>query len=124
MTDAVTIENLTIDEVTYIVGDLSDDIQQAVRKYEEWRDRFTVAQDEVALVGAALRDLGAQIVAAVRSEEEQKTAAAVVAAEAVEKVEKVEKAETAETVKEAETVEETPKPVASDTLVVDDDATE
>ncbi len=99
MTDSVTIENLTIDDVTYVVGDLSDDIQQAVSKYEEWRDRFAVAQDEVALVGAALRDLGAQIVAAVRNEEEQKAAAE---AEAVEEV------------------EETPEPVASDTLVVDD----
>jgi len=105
MTDSVTIENLTIDEVTYVVGDLSDDIQQAVRKYEEWRDRFTMAQDEVSLVGAALRDLGAQIVAAVRNEEEAKAAA-----EAVQEVE------------EAVVVEETPEPVASDTLVVDDAA--
>lgn len=76
MTDQVSIENLTIDDVNYVVADLPEEIQAAVRKYEEWRDRFAVAQDEVALVGAALRDLGAQIVAAVRQSEEQEAAAA------------------------------------------------
>jgi hypothetical protein len=75
MTD-VPIENLTIDETTYVVGDLPEDVQQAVRKYEEWRDRFAVAQDEVALVGAALRDLGAQIVGAIRAAEAAEAATA------------------------------------------------
>ena len=69
MTDSVTIENLTIDDVNYIVADLPEEVQGAVQKYEDWRDRFAVAQDEVALVGAALRDLGAQIVAAIRQTE-------------------------------------------------------
>ena len=69
MTDSVNIENLTIDDVNYIVADLPEEVQGAVQKYEDWRDRFAVAQDEVQLVGAALRDLGAQIVAAVRQTE-------------------------------------------------------
>jgi hypothetical protein len=87
MNDQVSIENLTIDDVNYVVADLPEELQGAVRKYEEWRDRFAVAQDEVALVGAALRDLGAQIVAAVRQNEEQEAAAAAAAAEtAVEEV--------------------------------------
>ena len=121
MTDSVTIENLTIDDVTYVVGDLSDDIQQAVRKYEEWRDRFAVAQDEVALVGAALRDLGAQIVAAVRNEEEQKAAEAVAEVEAVVTEDTPEPVVTEDT-PELVVTEDTPEPVASDTLVVDDAA--
>lgn len=82
MNDQVSIENLTIDDVNYIVADLPEELQGAVRKYEEWRDRFAVAQDEVALVGAALRDLGAQIVAAVRQNEEQEAAAAAAAEDA------------------------------------------
>jgi hypothetical protein len=74
MNDQVSIENLTIDDVNYVVGDLPEDVQLAVRKYEEWRERFALAQDEVNLVGAALRDLGAQIVAAVRANDEQQAA--------------------------------------------------
>ena len=71
MTDLGSIDNLTIDGVNYVVAEQSDEIQLAVRKYEDWRDRLAVAQDEVTLVGAALRDLGAQIVAAIRAEEER-----------------------------------------------------
>lgn len=96
MTDQVSIENLTIDDVNYVVGDLPDEIQVAVRKYEEWRDRFAIAQDEVNLVGAALRDLGAQIVAAIKQAEEQEAAA------------------------EVAEVAETPDAPAGETLVVDD----
>ena len=111
MTDQVTIENLTIDDVNYIVDDLPDDVQQAVRKYEEWRDRFALAQDEVSLVGAALRDLGAQIVAAVRATDEK---AAEEAAEAAAE-------EVAEDAAEINTeVEEVV--AAESTLVVDDEA--
>lgn len=107
MTDQVTIENLTIDDVNYIVDDLPDDVQQAVRKYEEWRDRFALAQDEVALVGAALRDLGAQIVAAVRATDEK---AAEEVAEATAEI----------NTEEAPVVEEVV--AAESTLVVDDEA--
>ena len=74
MTDPVAIEQLTIDDVTFVVSELPEEIQAAVRKYEEWRDRYAVAQDELQLVSAALRDLGAQIVAGVRQFEEQKAA--------------------------------------------------
>ena len=106
MTEQVSIENLTIDDVNYVVADLPEEIQAAVAKYEEWRDRFAVAQDEVNLVGAALRDLGAQIVAAVRQNEEQQAAADFAAEETA--------------------VDEVPAnpanevPVAGETLVVDD----
>lgn len=75
MTDPVAIEHLTIDDVTFVVAELPEEIQAAVRKYEDWRDRYTVAQDELQLVSAALRDLGAQIVASVRNFENQKAAA-------------------------------------------------
>ncbi len=132
MTDPVTIENLSIDEVNYVVGELSDNIQQAVRKYEEWRDRFSVAQDEVQLVGAALRDLGTQIVTAIRVEEEQRAAAEEQRA-AAEEEEAETKAETeaaaevlalegapvGETVEEFVANAELPEPV--DTLVVEDE---
>ncbi len=74
-----TIENLDIDGVSYSVADLPEDVQAAVSKYEDWRERFAMAQDEAALVGSALRDLGAQIVAAIRANE-----AATEAAEEVE----------------------------------------
>ena len=104
MNDQVTIENLEIDGVNYLVAEQPDDIQAAVRKYEEWRERFALAQDEAALVGSALRDLGAQIVAAIRANEEAEAAAA---AEA-------EVSEVPET-----PVAETPV-VDGDTLVVDD----
>ena len=83
MTDSVPIEQLTIDEVNFVVADLPQEIQGAVRKYEEWRDRYVLAQDEVQLVASALRDLGAQIVNGVRQAEQQ-TAEAEVAAVAAE----------------------------------------
>ncbi len=75
MTDQ-TIEKLTIDEVDFVVAELPEEIQGAVRKYEEWRERQLIATDEVQLVSAALRDLGAQIVAAIRVNEEQLATAA------------------------------------------------
>ncbi len=82
MTDSVAIEQLTIDDVNFSVADLPEELQAAVRKYEEWRDRYALAQDEVQLVASALRDLGAQIVAGVRAVEQEKAAAAVAAVEA------------------------------------------
>ena len=113
MTDQ-TIEKLTIDEVDYVVAELPEEIQGAVGKYEEWRERQLIATDEVQLVSAALRDLGAQIVAAIRVNEEQKAAAA---AEA--------EAEAAEAVKVAEELvasAELPDPPEDDgeILVVED----
>lgn len=98
MTDSTTIENLDIDGTTYVVAEQSEDIQAAVRKYEEWRDRFVVAQDEAALVNSALRDLGAQIVAAIKNNEAQ---------EAVDPADTV-------------NVEDPQVPEVTDTLVVDD----
>ena len=83
MTDQ-TIEKLTIDEVDFVVADLPEEIQGAVRKYEEWRERQLIATDEVQLVSAALRDLGAQIVAAIRVNEEQLATAAAEAEAAAE----------------------------------------
>lgn len=82
MTDQ-TIEKLTIDEVDFVVAELPEEIQGAVRKYEEWRERQLIATDEVQLVSAALRDLGAQIVAAIRVNEEQLATAAAEAEAAV-----------------------------------------
>ena len=84
MTESIPIDQITIDEETFSVTELPEEIQAAVRKYEEWRDRYVIAQDEVQLVASALRDLGSQIVAGVRQVEEQKAAAeAEAAAEAV-----------------------------------------
>ena len=81
MTDQTTIENLDIDGVTYIVDEQPEEIQRAVRKYEEWRERFALAQDEVNLVGAALRDLGSQLVGAIKANEAQAAAAEAQAAD-------------------------------------------
>jgi hypothetical protein len=71
MTELAPIEHLTIDETTYRVADLPTEVQAAVKKYEEWRERYVLAQDEVQLVSAALRDLGSQLVAAVRATEQR-----------------------------------------------------
>ena len=98
MTEVVPIEQLTIDDVTFVVADLPEEIQALVRKYEDWRDRYTVAEDELMLVSSALRDLGANIVGGVKAFEEAKAAAAVEAEAAA---------------------EEAPAPEAAETLVVD-----
>jgi len=95
MTDQ-TIEKLTIDEVDYVVAELPEEIQGAVRKYEEWRERQLIATDEVQLVSAALRDLGAQIVAAIRVNEEQQAAATAEAEAAAAEAAEAEAAATAE----------------------------
>lgn len=110
MTDSVTIEQLTIDDVTFSVTDLPEQIQAAVQKYEEWRDRYALAQDEVQLIASALRDLGAQIVAGVRAAEQEKADAEVAEVEAEAAV---------EAPVEAPVAVEAPV-VAPETLVVDD----
>ena len=60
------IEQLTVDGEQYAVDDLPEGIQAGVRKYDDWRERQAVAQDELNLVSAALNSLSAQIVNAVR----------------------------------------------------------
>jgi len=113
MTDQ-TIEKLTIDEVDYAVAELPEEIQGAVTKYEEWRERQLVATDEVQLVSAALRDLGAQIVAAIRVNEEQQAAAAAEAEEMA--AAEAEAAATAAVVN----LPETPEDDGDELLVVED----
>ena len=113
MTDSVPIEQLTIDEVNFVVADLPDQIQAAVRKYEEWRDRYVLAQDEVQLVASALRDLGAQIVAGVRAAEQEKANA-----EAEAKTEAKTEAEVeAETATEAEAMTSEGAPAVAPVVV-------
>ena len=114
MIEPTTIEKLTIDEVDYVVAELPEEIQVAVRKYEEWRERQVIATDEVQLVSSALRDLGAQIVAAIRVNEEQQAAAAAAEAEKIEKADLVAAAAAAEAEKATEaTTEEVAEAVAS-----------
>lgn len=98
------IENITIDDVTYAVSELPEPVQQAVQKYEEWRERYALAQDEVQLVGSALRDLGANIVAGVRQSLEETAAPAEPA-----------------TAPESPTAASVEAPASNDTLVVEDD---
>ncbi len=124
MTDQ-TIEKLTIDEVDFVVAELPGEIQGAVRKYEEWRERQLIATDEVQLVSAALRDLGAQIVAAIRVNEEQLATAAAEAeaakAEAEAAKAEAEAAKAAEAEEEAKVAEElvTSELSNDDVLIVD-----
>lgn len=123
MTDQ-TIEKLTIDEVDYVVAELPEEIQGAVRKYEEWRERQLIATDEVQLVSAALRDLGAQIVAAIRVNEEQQAAATAEAEAAAAEAAAAEaaEAEAAATAEELILSAELPDPPEDDgeLLVVED----
>lgn len=60
------IEQLTIDGVQYVVAELPQNLQDAVNKYDDWRTRLNLAQDEVALVTAGLQSLGGSIVNAIR----------------------------------------------------------
>lgn len=105
MTDVDAIEQLTIDDTTFIVADLPAEIQQLVKKYEDWRDRLVVAQDEVILVQSALQTLGQSVVGSIQQFETAKAEA-----EAAAKEEAVESKE-----------EEAP---VADVLVIEDDATE
>lgn len=123
MTDQ-TIEKLTIDEVDYVVAELPEEIQSAVKKYEEWRERQLIATDEVQLVSAALRDLGAQIVAAIRVNEEQQATAAAEAAAAKASAEAEAEAEAAVTAAGeligSAKLPESPKDDGDELLVVED----
>ena len=111
MTQSQPIDNLSIDGVNYVVDELPEDVQVAIQKYEDWRERFAVAQDEVQMVSAALRDLANQIVRAVQ--ELEANAAQTKANETTEEVQ----AEITETEKPVE------KPAApNDTLVVNENS--
>ena len=133
MNEVGPIEQLTIDEVTFQVADLPEEIQKLVAKYEDWRDRLTVAQDEALLVASALRDLGANIVGAIKQHEAQAAAEAAEADDTTEPavVELEVPVEAAPVVEEAApVVEAAPEAAAvinvpsNDTLVVEDDAAE
>lgn len=77
------IEQLTIDGTTFQVADLPGEIQQLVTKYEEWRERLVIAQDEALLVASALRDLGSNIVNSIKQNEAAEDARATEEAEAL-----------------------------------------
>ena len=77
--DPKNVEKITVDDEEFVVADLPEGIQGAVQKYNQWRQRAVEAQDELNLVSAALRDLGSNIVTAIR---EVKSADAETAAEA------------------------------------------
>lgn len=137
MNEVGPIEQLTIDEVTFQVADLPEEIQKLVAKYEDWRDRLTVAQDEALIVASALRDLGANIVGAIKQQEAQAAEAAaaddttepaVVELEVpVEVPIEVPVEEAVPVVEEAAPVEEAAAIInvpSNDTLVVEDDAAE
>ena len=69
------ITTLNIDEVSYEVADLSDEVQALVQVYNNWnvreegiRERFQDVQAELTIIGAAKQTLSAQIVAKVREE--------------------------------------------------------
>ena len=106
------IEQLTIDDTTFIVADLPEEIQQLVKKYEDWRDRLVVAQDEVVLVQSALQTLGQSVVGSIQQFEAAKAEAA----------EKAAADAAAEAAKAAEPV--VIEAAAADVLVIDDDAAE
>lgn len=76
--DPNNVEKITVDQEEFVVADLPEGIQGAVSKYNDWRKRAVDAQDELNLVSAALRDLGGNIVTAIR---EVKAADAETAAE-------------------------------------------
>jgi len=77
--DPKNVEKITVDGEEFVVADLPEGIQGAVQKYNQWRQKAVDAQDDLNLVSAALRDLGANIVTAIR---EVKSADAETAAEA------------------------------------------
>ena len=60
------IEQVTIDHTQYVVAELPQNLQNAVKKYEDWNERLALAQDEVTLVQAGLQQLGSSIVTAIR----------------------------------------------------------
>ncbi len=77
--DPKNVEKITVDGEEFVVADLPEGIQGAVQKYNQWRQKAVDAQDDLNLVSATLRDLGANIVTAIR---EVKSADAETAAEA------------------------------------------
>lgn len=69
------ITTLNIDEVSYEVADLSEEVQQLVQIYNNWnrrevgiQERLQDVQAELTILGAAKQTLSAQIVAKVREE--------------------------------------------------------
>jgi hypothetical protein len=60
------IEQITIDNVQYVVAELPPNVQAGVKKYEDWRARLLIARDEVQLVEAGLQVLGNNLVQAIR----------------------------------------------------------
>jgi hypothetical protein len=64
------IEVINIDEQTYAVSAMSEQIQGMVAIFNEWNQKDADARDVVAMVQAAKNELSRQIIAAVRAEQE------------------------------------------------------
>jgi len=77
---AQNIENITVDGAEYAIADLPEGVQTAVATYGDWQRRAAEAQSEVNILQAALRDLGSNIVQAVREVKAADDAAAAEAA--------------------------------------------
>lgn len=78
------VQKITVDGQEFVVSELPEGIQGAVATYGRWQAKAQEAQEELNIVSAALRDLGANIVNAVREVAAADAAAEQAAAEATE----------------------------------------
>lgn len=81
MTEENALERLTVDGEEFVVADLPEGIQNAVATYRRWQATAAQKQDELNVYQSALRDLGAQVVNAVREVKTADEAAAAAADE-------------------------------------------
>lgn len=68
-------ETVTIDEVTYSVATLPDEIKSLVEVYDEIRKDHENAKVELIKCQTSLRELGNQIAAAIQKHVQEQTAA-------------------------------------------------
>lgn len=68
------IKVLTVDGTTYVVSDLSQNVQRLVQIYNHWRQQQVDARLELSKIDAALRSLSNEIVLAMQKEQEEATA--------------------------------------------------
>ncbi len=73
MPEVKNIETLTIDEVEYKVGDLTNEAQQLIEIYNDWNRKEAVVRDELTRFQAAKQTLSNQIINKVRADNEPET---------------------------------------------------
>lgn len=66
--------SVTIDEATYAVADLSDNVKQMIALMDEWRQKDADQTNDLLLVRAAIRDIQNTLLTTIKQELEQKAA--------------------------------------------------